>query len=304
MNADVAVAICTYNRPLLLERLLEATSSVARADAPDVRISIVIVDDSPAGNARPIAERARDMFADVVYVHTASGDISTARNAALAEGVKLSPFVACVDDDCVPQPGWLTALLRVAGERNAAIVVGHHRFVPTDESPQWLRREPFLQEHPLYEDGAVPVIGNMSNVLIRSSWLSSSGVRFNPHLGRLGGEDMVFFADARASGAEIRFAADSLVFEPCDARRSTFRYQLWRQAWLGNNEAQINARAGNLRRSRLALRGLRRIVRGSCWPFRALADRGRPELRWSIALAASGIGLLTGAAGLELAHRS
>jgi succinoglycan biosynthesis protein ExoM len=304
MTADVAVAICTYNRPHLLQRLLSAISNVVRVDAPDLRIAIVVVDDSPAGNAHPIAEAARDSFTEVVYVNTASGDISTARNAALSAGMRLCPFVVCVDDDCVPQPGWLSALLGVANEWSAAIVVGHHQFVATDESPEWLRREPFLQEHPLYEDGAVPVIGNMSNVLIRSSWLSSSGVRFNPDLGRIGGEDMVFFADARAAGAEIRFAAESLVCEPCDAARSTFRYHLWRQAWLGNNEAQINARTGELRRGRLALRGLRRIVRGLLWPARALSSRGRPELRWAIALAASGIGLVSGAIGVEMAHRS
>ena len=251
-----------------------------------------------------MADRARDTFPEVVYVHTASGDISTARNAALSTGVELAPFVVCVDDDCVPQPGWLAELLRVENESDAAIVVGHHQFVPTESSPTWLRREPFLQEHPLYEDGAVPVVGNMSNVLIRSSWLASTGVRFNPDLGRLGGEDMVFFADAKAAGAEIRFAAGSVVFEPCDARRSTFRYQLWRQVWLGNNEAQINARTGELRRSRLAVRGLRRVARGLVWPLRALAKNRRLELRWALALAASGVGLVAGAAGVQMAHRA
>jgi succinoglycan biosynthesis protein ExoM len=304
VRADVSVAICTYDRPLLLQRLLDAVSSVARIDASGDRIAIVVVDDSPNGSALPIAERARDTFAEVAYVHTGSGDISTARNAALSKGVELAPFVVCVDDDCVPQPAWLAALLRVANVWAADIVVGHRQFVPTDSSPSWLRREPFLRENPEYPDGSVPVVGNMANVLIRSSWLVSSGVRFNPELGRLGGEDMVFFADARAAGAEIRFAADSVVFEPCDSRRSTFRYQLWRQTWLGNNEAQISARTGEFGRARLALRGLRRVARGMGWPLRAFGHRRSPELRWAVALAASGVGLIMGAVGIEIAHRS
>src|SRR5262249_55158328 len=149
LSAHVTVAICTYERPHLLQRLLDAVSKVARNELPDTRIAIVVVDDSADGSARPVADRARETFGELVYVHTASGDISTARNTALTEGGRLGRFVVCVDDDCVPQPGWLSELLRVENESSAAIVVGHHQFVPTESSPRWLRREPFLQEHPL-----------------------------------------------------------------------------------------------------------------------------------------------------------
>jgi succinoglycan biosynthesis protein ExoM len=304
MSAFVAVAICTYNRPVLLGRLIDEVGAIARADAPDRRVPIVVVDDSPDGSAREVVERASHAGADVHYTHSASGDISTARNTAVCAAAGLAPFVACVDDDCIPQPGWFAESFAVANEWNATIVVGHRQFVATDHSPRWLRDEPFLDENERYPDGSVPTVGNMANVLIRSSWFLDSGVRFRPDLGRLGGEDMVFFADAKASGAEIRFAARSVVLEPCDARRSTFRYQMWRQAWLGNNEAHISARTGDHGRVRLAVRGGRRILRGVAWPVVSFARTRRFQLRWAAALVASGAGLVAGACGVEMIHRS
>ena len=303
MSESIAVAICTYNRPRLLGSLLETVEAIRRADLGDGGIHVVVVDDSPTGSARTVVEAAGPP-GTVHYRATAAGDISLARNTAVATAAALAPFVVCIDDDCLPQPGWLSELMRVANETDAAIIVGHRRFVPSEESPRWLRHEPFLQENELYPDGAVPVIGNMANVLIRSAWLVDSGIRFRTDLGRLGGEDMVFFADARAAGAEIRFAARSVVLERCDANRSTYRYQLWRQLWLGNNEAQINARTGDLGRARLCLRGLRRALRGVVWPIRCLLQRRRPQLRWSLALVASGAGMVAGAAGVRFTHRS
>jgi hypothetical protein len=198
----------------------------------------------------------------------------------------------------------LAELLRVAGQFEADLVVGHRQFVPTAHSPSWLRQEPFLLENERYEDGAIPTVGNVANVLISSSWLRRSGVEFHHELGRLGGEDMVFFDAARRSGAEIRFAARSVVTEPCDERRSTLRYQLWRQAWLGNNEAHIDQRTREYGRLRLVLRGCRRLVRGLGWPFVSMQRHRTLQLRWAMGLVASGGGLIAGALGLEMRHRS
>src|SRR5690349_18786435 len=303
MSAPVAVAICTYNRPLLLDRLIVAVVAIAAAEFPDQRVPVVVVDDSREGSARSVVESSP--HAETLrYVHTASGDISVARNAAVSTASELAPFVVCVDDDCTPQPGWLRELLTVADESGAAIVAGHHRYVVDGDAPRWLSEQPFLLEHEEYEDGSVPAVGNMSNVLIRSTWFRSSGVRFRRDLGRLGGEDMVFFADAKAQGAEIRFSARSLVLEPRDAGRMTLRYHLWRQAWLGNNEAHIALRTGTYGRSRLAARGVRRALRGIAWPVISFGRNRSPQFQWALALIASGLGLVTGAAGVEMSHRS
>ena len=75
MSAPVAVAICTYNRPLLLDRLIVAVVAIAAAELPDQRVPVVVVDDSREGSARSVVESSP--HAETLrYVHTASGDIS------------------------------------------------------------------------------------------------------------------------------------------------------------------------------------------------------------------------------------
>jgi hypothetical protein len=265
-------------------------------------VPVVVVDDSDTGTARSVVDASRGTM-DVRYVHTGASDISTARNAAVVTAAGLARYVACIDDDCVPTDGWLPELLRIA-ETGADIVVGHRQFVANEDAPTWLKTEPFLQENALYADGSVPTVGNIANALIRSEWLRTSGVRFRSDLGHLGGEDMVFLSDASAAGAETRFAARSVVLEPCDARRGSYRYQLWRQFWLGNNEAQIADRVGMVNRPRLLLRGARRVGRGLVWPIGAVAHRGRLEGHWAFALVMSGAGLVLGAMGVAVRHRS
>ena len=141
-------------------------------------------------------------------------------------------------------------------------------------------------------------------MLVRSSWLNEAGIRFRSEMGDVGGEDMVFFADARTVAANIRFAAGSICNEPCDGRRATFRYQAWRQLWLGNNEAAINHVTGGVRRSRMAARGAKRMLWGAVHPFARLLRRESPQWRWAIALTGRGVGLLLGVAGLRIQHRS
>jgi glycosyltransferase involved in cell wall biosynthesis len=296
----VAVAICTYNRPEQLRALLAMLAPTSDATLPDT--AVVVVDDSKGATAREVVDRAGEKL-DVHYVHTGASDISTARNAAVATAAELASYVACIDDDCIPESGWLRELLRIA-ETGADIVVGHRQFVADEDAPEWLKTEPFLQENALYADGSVPTSGNIANVLIKSDWLRASGVRFRSDLGHLGGEDMVFLSDAAAAGAQSRFAAHSVVLEPCDGRRQTYRYQLWRQFWLGNNEAHIAARVGAVSRPRLVLRSARRVCRGLVWPVRAVARRGHPEGHWAFALVMSGAGLFLGAMGVAVRHRS
>ena len=304
MTARVAVAFCTYERPALVGPLLDAIARCAREDRPGETVPIVVVDDSPGATARTVVEAHSRNDASIHYVHTGSRDISTARNAAVETASALADFVVCLDDDCLPEPHWLAALIEAAARGDADIVTGHHRFVAAPDAPEWMHHEPFLLEHAEYEEGCVPPVGNMANVLIRSEWLRSSGVRFHTDFGSVGGEDMVFFADATASGARIRYTARSVVHEAVGGTRGTFRYQLWRQHWLGNNEAHINLSTGAARPLRLGARGARRVVRGVLWPIQSRRRNGVTQWHWALGQIASGAGLMTGVLGARVAHRA
>jgi GT2 family glycosyltransferase len=91
----LAVAVCTRDRPQQLARTLEA---LRRERTPE--IELLVVDQS----ARPLAG------ADGVRVLADGGrGLSRARNLALR--ATSAPWLAFVDDDCRPEPGWGAALL-------------------------------------------------------------------------------------------------------------------------------------------------------------------------------------------------
>jgi len=301
----VTVAVCTFRRNEALTALVRRIDELAAAEVPTGTLRVLVVDDSPEHGAAELVDSLRQAVSvEVQYDACASADISTARNRALTLASSQSDFIACLDDDCVPHPGWLRELLRVGDQHAADIVVGHRRFVAAASAPRWLHEQPFLAENTMYVDGSVPTSGNAANMLVRSSWLLSAGVTFRPEMGEVGGEDMVFLADATNIGANVRFAAGSICDEPCDGRRATFRYQLWRQLWLGNNQAAINRSTRELASVRLAARGVRRILRGATHPIVRLARRTSPQWRWAVALTGNGAGLLLGLAGFRIRHRS
>lgn len=94
---DVTVVIPVRDRPAELDRLLDALSGLA----------CVVVDDASldVGATKEIAERHG---ARLVALGS-NGGPAAARNAGLA--AVHTAFVAFVDSDCVPAPGWLEPLL-------------------------------------------------------------------------------------------------------------------------------------------------------------------------------------------------
>jgi O-antigen biosynthesis protein len=133
------VIVCTRNRPRLLDRSLSALSRVAYAP-----FDVLVVDNAPTNAAaREVAERhgAR-------YVVEPVPGLSRARNRGVRAST--SDIVAFTDDDCVPDPGWLAALLDPFGDSRVMAVGGQIRSlndpgpVPDDQSrvvdnatPRW-----------------------------------------------------------------------------------------------------------------------------------------------------------------------
>ncbi len=301
----VTVAVCTFRRNDLLASLVHTVDRLAKAEVPGGSVGMLIVDDSPEGAAASVVDSVRPSVGiKLDYFASAAADISVARNHALQRGAVGSDHVVCIDDDCVPSAGWLRELLRIADAEQAAIVVGHRQFVAAPSAPRWLSAEPILAENLPYPDGGVPTSGNTANMLVRSAWLQSSGVRFRGEMGAVGGEDMVFFSDAVKAGANVRFAAHSICDEPCHGKRATFRYQAWRQVWLGNNEAIINRATRQVKHSRLIARAAKRMLAAFAHPFARLLHRQTPQFRWALARLGSSVGLFVGVVGVRLRHHS
>jgi succinoglycan biosynthesis protein ExoM len=302
LPADVAVGMCTFRRPAELRRLVELLPArLAESDERSFRI--VIFDDSPEGSGQPAIESLPyELRSLIVYEHLGGQNISKARNRVLELCTALSEWVLLIDDDCTPDPRWLQYMREVQIATGADIVTGRRLLVAPPNAPLWLTSQPFL-EYPDYADGEEPEFGNTNNTLIRSAWLRASGLRFRIELGVTGGEDMAFFYDARQLGVTLRYSAKSVVSELWSPLRLTYRYQLRRNLWLGNNQATIATTTGQYTRGRLFLRGARRMLNYSITPFARIMRRQPPRWRWTLATIAEATGLVIGAIGLQLRHR-
>ena len=96
------VAICTRDRTEDLQRCLDALVKL-----PDDGQEILVVDNCPSTDA---TYKLVMGYKQVSYLREDKPGLSCARNKALREAKH--PIVAFTDDDAIPDPGWLRALLK------------------------------------------------------------------------------------------------------------------------------------------------------------------------------------------------
>lgn len=301
----IMVAICTFRRNDPLRVLLRALAAVADTTTGRARIGVVVVDDNDDRRARAVVDEFQGAFAlGCHYRHSGKKNISLARNIAVDTASADSDWVAMIDDDCEPEPTWLRAFLDVIEATGADCVTGamHLRVAPG--SPAWLTEEPFFDDARLdFADRAATQVAATNNSMIRASFLREhSEIRFDPDLGRLGGEDMVFYRTAFNAGLRIRFVRAAGVWGNEPADRATFKHQVRYRFWLGNTEFITNSYFGDTSRPKLFLRGTKRLLVALGRPFRRLAQGKKPQFRYGVASIAGAIGLISGALGLKNYH--
>ena len=304
-RTTIAVYVATYRRNEPLATLLESILVAADAVADQAAVGMIVVDDNPDGAAKDVVDRFEGRFElGIHYRHVGLGNISLVRNIGLDAGIELAEWVAMTDDDCVVSPQWLAELLAVQRRTDADALTGPCELRIPDGSPAWMTDQPFLNEGLMHAaDGASMPVAATHNSMVSSEWFRRhADVRFDPELGVLGGEDMVMFRTAEQLGLRIHFAAAAVVYGYESADRTTLRYRLRSNYWLGNTECVTNLALGMATRPRLALRGSRLLLTAATRPFGRLAQRRPPQWRFGLALMAQSAGLILGAFGVRRAH--
>ncbi len=301
----IAVAICTFKRNDLLIRLLEALAVCADRLGERAAIGVALVDDTPEGQARPVAEAFAERFElKLHYRISGAKNISLARNLAVETAMEMGEWVVMTDDDCEPPPEWLDFLLDVQEQTQADAVTGRMvRRVPPG-SPQWITDQPFLDLGvEILPDGAEMATAATFNTMISSNWLKTHpSIRFDPHFGVVGGEDMVFFRAACSAGLSIRFSERGFIYENEPADRATLAYQIYVYFWHGNSAA-LSYIASGMPRARMAVHGTASLARALARPFGRLAMGQSPQCRFALAQLLHSIGKLLGTVGVRIDHR-
>jgi succinoglycan biosynthesis protein ExoM len=234
-GVSIDICICTFRRPHLAETL----RSLGALDLTGIAARVIVADNDHWPSAQSLVEgiAARLPF-PVLYLHSPASNISIARNACLDAAT--ADFIAFIDDDELSAPDWLQKLLAAAPD--ADVVLGPVRAVYAPAAPKWLAHGDFHSTAPVYVHGRIET-GYTCNALIRRSPLID-GLRFDPALGRTGGEDTTFFYRLHDRGAVITAAPEALVYEPVPPERERLRWLFRRRL-----------RAGHTHGSRLRARG-------------------------------------------------
>ncbi|QYU69786.1 glycosyltransferase family 2 protein [Leptolyngbya sp. 15MV] len=303
-RTNVVVAVCTYNRHEDLQNLLEKLKHYQRGWT-GIRLGVTIVDDSQDGNARVVTEPYLAAFPlGLVYHNSASRNISLARNAALEHSIDRAGWVAMTDDDCEPSEQWLAELVRVQQATLAPVVTGLMVRRAPPHAPEWIKTQPFLDLGEFEAmDGDEIAVAFTNNSLISARFLrENSQLRFDPDLGRIGGEDVTFFRQLNKHGARLIFAANAFVYENEPDDRLTFAYQLRRHLWHGNSSVVTSLYAGQTR-PRMAIHSAATTVRALTRPIGLLAKGQKPQLRYCLAQVCEGVGKALGVLGVRIKHR-
>ena len=196
----ISVVIPTHDRPAALDACL---AGLAAQTLPSERFEVVVVDDGGSVELGHVVDRHGGSLSISLSRHPHAGP-AAARNAGAerARGGQL----AFTDDDCVPDPGWLEALVAAVGRSPGCLVGGRTENAlanPCSEASQSVIG--YLYVEGLRRTGELPFVASNNLALERELFDALGG--FDESFPEAAAEDRDLSARCRALGG-------SLVYEP------------------------------------------------------------------------------------------
>ncbi|MGY1708522.1 glycosyltransferase family 2 protein [Geodermatophilus sp. SYSU D00758] len=296
-GTGVVVAVLTYRRTGQLPELLGALAVQAGTVSP--RAGVLLVDNDPDGSAAGVA--AAWAARGVRYLHEPRPGISAARNRALAEAAD-ADLLVFLDDDELPGPGWLAALVGAWRDWGCAAVAGPVPARLLGPADDWVTGSGAF-DRPRRATGTRVGGAGAGNLLLDLRQVRALGLAFDERFGLTGGEDTLFTHQLVHGGGEIRWCDEAEAVESIPAARLTRRWVLQRCLRSGSSWARAEVHLAGGAVARWRLRGVlttRALVRaGQAVPLllgavlrRDVAGRARAECT-----VASYAGLVVGAFG-------
>jgi glycosyltransferase involved in cell wall biosynthesis len=204
-SPSVTVIVPTRGRPQALERCLAALETQTLGNR---RFEVVVVADGDDPAVGETLQRRHASF-DLTILQQERAGPAAARNlgASRARGAAL----AFTDDDCMPDPGWLAALLRALARRSDSLVGGRTVNAlttnPYAEASQSLLA--YLYAAGLARRGALSFVASNNLALTRRTFETMGG--FDASFPRAGGEDRELCDRWVTLGGELRYEPDAVV---------------------------------------------------------------------------------------------
>ena len=337
----LTIAMLTYRRNDYLAQVIPEL--LAQADDvcdAQTTASVLIVDNDPQAGARAVVEAARAALAGeqpqtaeppeqavlsepsgsadsdkatlrLVYVHEPEPGIVAGRNRALSQAHG-SDALIFIDDDEIPSPGWLKALVSTWRAQGCAAVTGPTPPTFEVDPSAWVTASGAFDSWEA-ADGAQVRSADTGNLLLDLAVVEDLGLRFDPRYGLTGGEDSLFTRQLTRAGGVIRFAAGAVVTKRVPAARARRTWVLERSLRSGSSWARVRidtagpadgGASGRLARLRLRLGyGAKGLAKAGIDGARAGVARIRGDVpaqaRYEVS-SRGGLGMVVGALGVQV----
>ncbi|MBV9757003.1 MAG: glycosyltransferase family 2 protein [Alphaproteobacteria bacterium] len=236
----ISAVVPTYDRYPLLDNCL---GGLASQTLPRDRYEIIVVDNTPdrARSDRHAASHAG--VTNLRWIHEPRAGAAHARNVGMWQA--RAPLIAFTEDDAVPSPGWLAALLEAFAVLGEAVhVVGGPVRAAWGGGPRpdWLGDGLLAYLGVIDRGPEVRVLGEGewvtgASLAYRTERLRAAG-GFLPSLGRVGSgavllsnEETDLEERIRAAGGQVGWAPGAVVEHVIDLARRDRRWFRRRAAW-------------------------------------------------------------------------
>lgn len=300
MGERLAVCIPTYRRPERLAALLAALAELRFELGPEPDVAVLVVDNDAEGSAAAVCRGVPASFRwRLRYLQEPERGLARVRNRLLEEARQEgSDYAAFIDDDEVPSPAWLDAMLAARRRFGADVVVGPVLPRFSSEPPRWVLEGGFF-ERSLRETGARLGAANSGNTLLKMSMLRGLG-GFDRRYDLTGGEDTEFFMRAAKQGRVMVYCREGEVYEAVGPERANAGFLLRRSFCSGNIWARcrLQSEPGLGTRLGLAAKGLAQVAAAAIAVLPA-ACLGRRRLVRVCLFGADGLGMCLGVVGFS-----
>ena len=162
--------------------------------------------------------------------------------------------IVFIDDDEMPTPGWLDALVRIANATGAAGVTGpvvrHYPFAP-EQLVTGMRRWDRVRR----PTGAPVPAASTANLLLDTRFVRSKGLSFDPEFGLSGGSDTLLTKQLVQAGGDLVWCDEAIVIDYVVDERLTPAWLLRRARRVGNTHARVARTLDDRPRTRVRLLG-------------------------------------------------